>query len=122
MEAAVYIYGTNKDEKILLELDEIIEIIGKAQCEDGYLHTHIQINGIEHFSNRKYQILIGEMTRAGMNQPGKHSMALTELDNPPLDWVSMAKGFGVSGECVDTCEGLADAMKRGIATPGHVVI
>lgn len=54
MEAATYIYATNKDEKLLDELDEIIEIIGKAQEEDGYLHTHIQINGIGHFSNRKY--------------------------------------------------------------------
>ncbi|MBK1879671.1 glycoside hydrolase family 127 protein [Pelagicoccus mobilis] len=54
MEAATYIYATNKDQGILDDLDEIIEIIGEAQCEDGYMHTHIQINGIEHFSNRKY--------------------------------------------------------------------
>ena len=73
-------------------------------------------------SNRKYQILIGEMTRAGMNQPGKHSQALTELDNPPLDWVAIAKGFGVPGEVVSTCEDLADAMKRGMATPGPYLV
>ncbi len=73
-------------------------------------------------SNRKYQILIGEMTRAGLNQPGPHSMALTELNNPPLDWVAIAKGFGVPGVCVDTCEGLADAMQRAMATPGPNLI
>ena len=54
MEAACYVYGLNGDEKILADLDEIIEIIGKAQEDDGYLHAYIQIKGIEHFSNRKY--------------------------------------------------------------------
>ena len=62
------------------------------------------------------------MTRAGMNQPGEHSMALTQLDNPPLDWVAIAKGFGVPGEVVFTCEELAAAMKRGMATPGPYLV
>ena len=49
MEASVYIYGVNKDEKILKELDEIIEVIGMAQQEDGYLSTPITIKGIKPF-------------------------------------------------------------------------
>ncbi|MDQ8180300.1 beta-L-arabinofuranosidase domain-containing protein [Pelagicoccus sp. SDUM812005] len=54
VEAAVYVYAGNKDETLLKELDAIIEVIGQAQEEDGYLHTYIQTKGIEHFSNRKY--------------------------------------------------------------------
>ncbi|GAA5510829.1 glycoside hydrolase family 127 protein [Novipirellula caenicola] len=54
MEAAVYVYAVNKDQAIVDELDQVIEIIGKAQQADGYLHTNIQIDGIKHFSNRKY--------------------------------------------------------------------
>ncbi|WP_096084629.1 glycoside hydrolase family 127 protein [Agaribacterium haliotis] len=54
MEAACYIYGLNGEQKLLEELDEIIEVIAAAQEDDGYLHAYIQINGIEHFSNRKY--------------------------------------------------------------------
>lgn len=54
MEAACYMYGLNNDQKLLQEIDEIVDIIAKAQDEDGYLHAYIQINGIEHFSNRKY--------------------------------------------------------------------
>ncbi|MCM2371164.1 glycoside hydrolase family 127 protein [Aporhodopirellula aestuarii] len=54
MEAAVYIYAVNQDAKIIDELDEIIEVIAKAQEDDGYLHTNIQIDGTAHFSNRKY--------------------------------------------------------------------
>ncbi|WP_404309829.1 glycoside hydrolase family 127 protein [Neorhodopirellula lusitana] len=54
MEAAVYVYAVNQDSRIVDELDEIIEVIAKAQEDDGYLHTNIQIDGIAHFSNRKY--------------------------------------------------------------------
>lgn len=55
MEACMYIYSLTKDEALLKKLDEYIEWIGKAQEEDGYIHTHIQITeGAERFSNRKY--------------------------------------------------------------------
>jgi len=42
MESAAYVYANNKDESILKELDEIIEVIGKAQEDDGYLSTPVQ--------------------------------------------------------------------------------
>jgi DUF1680 family protein len=54
MEAATYVYAVNRDESIVQDLDEVIEIIGKAQEDDGYLHAYIQIKGVPHFSNRKY--------------------------------------------------------------------
>ncbi|MGB5667908.1 MAG: beta-L-arabinofuranosidase domain-containing protein [Maribacter sp.] len=58
MEASVYIYAVNKDEKIIKDLDEIIEIIGKAQLQNGYLSTPIIINkDLKPFSNRKYHEL-----------------------------------------------------------------
>lgn len=57
MEASMYLYGVNQDEKILAELDEIIEVIGKAQQPSGYLSTPITIKGIEPFSNRRYHEL-----------------------------------------------------------------
>lgn len=57
MEASMYVYGINKDQKILDELDEIIEVIGKAQQPDGYLSTRNTIEGIKPFSNRRYHEL-----------------------------------------------------------------
>ncbi|TMU57711.1 glycoside hydrolase family 127 protein [Flagellimonas algicola] len=58
MEASIYIYAVNKDEKIVQEMDEIINIIGKAQQENGYLSTPIIIReDLEPFSNRKYHEL-----------------------------------------------------------------
>ncbi len=55
MEAKMYIYGQTQDDKLLKELDEYIAIIGRAQEQDGYIHTHIQITeGADRFENRKY--------------------------------------------------------------------
>ncbi len=58
MEASTYIYAINKDERIVEELDEIIEVIAKAQEEDGYLSTPIIIReDIKPFTNRRYHEL-----------------------------------------------------------------
>ncbi|NKB71197.1 MAG: glycoside hydrolase family 127 protein [Candidatus Latescibacteria bacterium] len=57
MESAVYIYGGNKDGQIVADLDGIIDVIGKAQEDDGYLSTHVIINGFERFSNRQHHEL-----------------------------------------------------------------
>ncbi|MDO6760971.1 glycoside hydrolase family 127 protein [Tamlana sp. 2_MG-2023] len=61
MEAALYIYAINKDSKIVKEIDEYIEIIGKAQLENGYLQTQVSIPGKKPFSERKHH----EMYNAG---------------------------------------------------------
>ncbi len=58
MEASMYIYAVNKNEKIVQEMDEIIDIIGQAQQENGYLSTPIIIrDDLEPFSNRRYHEL-----------------------------------------------------------------
>ncbi len=44
MESAMYVYAINKDETIVRDLDEIIDVIGKAQEEDGYLSTQITLD------------------------------------------------------------------------------
>ncbi len=50
MESAMYVYANNKDAEILEELDEIIEVIGKAQADDGYLSTPVMTRGVERWS------------------------------------------------------------------------
>jgi len=45
MEAAMYIYAINQDQKTLDDLDEIIEVIGKAMCDDGYISTYVDLKG-----------------------------------------------------------------------------
>lgn len=57
MEAATYVYAINQDPAILKELDEIIQVIGMAQEDDGYLSTQIQLGDVPRFSNRQYHEL-----------------------------------------------------------------
>ena len=55
MEAATYVYAQNGDQALLKKLDEYIDIIGKAQMEDGYLQTQIQLRPeVDRYENRKY--------------------------------------------------------------------
>ncbi|NJB85954.1 hypothetical protein GGR26_001722 [Lewinella marina] len=50
MEAVVYLYALNHDERLLEELDGIIDIIARAQQPDGYLSTHTQIKDTPRYS------------------------------------------------------------------------
>ncbi|WP_152285648.1 glycoside hydrolase family 127 protein [Flavicella marina] len=54
MEASMYIYAQNKDKKILDEIDGYIDIIGKAQLENGYLQTAITLNNRKPFSEIRF--------------------------------------------------------------------
>ncbi|ADV47768.1 protein of unknown function DUF1680 [Cellulophaga algicola DSM 14237] len=55
MEAIMYVYGQNKDENLRKEIDDYILIIGKAQKENGYLQTQIQLYADRKpYENRKY--------------------------------------------------------------------
>jgi DUF1680 family protein len=43
LESAVFSYATTRDEKLDRQIDRIIEVIGKAQRDDGYIHTPVII-------------------------------------------------------------------------------
>ncbi len=54
LEAAAFVYATTRDEELDRRMDGIIETIGKAQREDGYIHTPVII------SQRQHQAEAGE--------------------------------------------------------------
>ena len=55
IEAKTYAYALTEDKKLLDEIDEYIDIIGKAQEPDGYLQTQIQLSkDADRYENRKY--------------------------------------------------------------------
>ena len=74
------------------------------------------------FSNRKYQILLGEMVGVGVTEPGPKAMDMLELDRPALDWVALAKGMGVEGGIATDAEELAKQMERGLSCEGPYLI
>jgi acetolactate synthase-1/2/3 large subunit len=52
-------------------------------------------------SNRRYGILQTELARAGIT-PGSQARRLTLLDDPPLDWIALARGYGVPATSATT--------------------
>ncbi len=56
------------------------------------------------FANRTYQILKGEFAGVEAGEPGRKALDMLNIDNPALDWVSLAKGMGVPGRAVESAD------------------
>lgn len=56
------------------------------------------------FANSAYKILQGEMTNVGVNSYGHNASQMLNLDQPKLDWCSLAKGLGVESGRATTIE------------------
>lgn len=72
-------------------------------------------------NNRSYKILQGEYRNVGA-RPGPTAMHMMELDNPPLNWVQLAKGMGVEAATADTMEHCADLIQQAFATDDPFLI
>lgn len=54
MEAASHLWGVTTDPALERRLDELIEVVGKAQDPDGYINTQIQLTGKQRWSRRRH--------------------------------------------------------------------
>jgi acetolactate synthase I/II/III large subunit len=72
-------------------------------------------------ANRTYNVVRTELMRAGVAVTG-HAAMLTSLENPPIDWVSLARGYGVAGERSATFRGLGAALDRALASDAPYLI
>ncbi len=73
-------------------------------------------------ANRAYRILGLELERAGDAPGGAATRALTTLEPPPIDWVSVARGLGVPGARAETAEALGDLLAAALHEPGPFLI
>jgi acetolactate synthase-1/2/3 large subunit len=73
-------------------------------------------------SNRSYNILNIEIARAGIEKPGPFAQTLTALKDPVLDWVQISRGMGVPAVAVDSCEALAQELKKALKEQGPHLI
>jgi len=73
-------------------------------------------------SNRAYRILQIEAARAGNVEPGKNARRLTELDHPAIDFVGLARGFGVPAVRVETADDLVKHLDRSLREAGPSLI
>lgn len=74
------------------------------------------------WSNRAYAILKHELTQVGASNPGRKATEMLSLDNPDLDWVSLARGMGVDGRRVSSMDELIAAFQAGLALRGPYLI
>jgi acetolactate synthase I/II/III large subunit len=73
-------------------------------------------------SNRRYHIVKMELERAGAASPGPQAESLTDLSRPVIDWLKIARGFGVPGVSVKTAEALAKELRRALGEAGPHLI
>ena len=73
-------------------------------------------------ANRSYRILQIEMARAGIAEPGPTARSLTDLGNPEISWVDLARGCGVPALRAESCDELISALGRSFAEPGPSLI
>jgi acetolactate synthase I/II/III large subunit len=69
-------------------------------------------------ANHGYRILQFELARAGQGQLGPAAAALTDLGDPRIDWVSLARGLGVPARQVGTAEELTAGLEWALAESG----
>jgi acetolactate synthase I/II/III large subunit len=74
------------------------------------------------FANRSYNILNVEYARLGVKEVGDIAASLFDIGNPDINWVDMAKSFGVPGASADTAEELSSLLEQSYKTPGPFLI
>jgi acetolactate synthase-1/2/3 large subunit len=74
------------------------------------------------FANRSYQILRHEMQNVGATNIGPIASTLLDIGSPDIDWLSLAKGFGVAAFRANSMDELSRAVDAGIAMRGPCVI
>lgn len=73
-------------------------------------------------ANHRYGVLQTELARSGVNVPVAASAALTSLDNPKIDWMALARGYGVPAHQVSDTAALRSTLASAIQAEGPRLI
>ncbi len=73
-------------------------------------------------NNGAYSVLNMELQRVGGEPPGPRAKAMLDLRRPDLDFVSLARGFGIEATRATTAEEFVSQLRAALATPGPAVI
>jgi acetolactate synthase I/II/III large subunit len=74
------------------------------------------------FANGTYNILRGELTNVGVQNPGPRAVDMLSIGRPDLDWVALARGMGVEAARARDCAELVKAMNAGLRSQGPYLI
>ncbi len=73
------------------------------------------------FANHKYQILRNEMSNVGAT-PGAKAEALMDIGSPRIDWVALARTFGIEAFRARTADEFVRHLQAGLAVQGPALI
>jgi acetolactate synthase-1/2/3 large subunit len=74
------------------------------------------------FANHAYRVLTNELARTHSLGGGKNAHQMLSIDDPRIDWVSIANGFGLSAVRCESAESFDAAFSRSMAEPGPTLI
>ena len=74
------------------------------------------------FANRTYAILHGEMRNVGVNEFGRNARRMLDIDEPAIDWVSLAKGLGVEAGRASTVAEFVKLLAGALSRKGPFLI
>ena len=74
------------------------------------------------YNNRSYAILNLELNRVGAEPPGPRAKAMLDLSGPDLDFVAIARGFGVPANRATSADDFVKQLERALAEPGPALI
>jgi len=74
------------------------------------------------FSNRSYAILKVELDRVGALETGERAASMFSLDDPAINWPSLAESLGVTGYNVTTVEDFTKALSESLVSEGPSLI
>ncbi|GAB5439520.1 MAG: acetolactate synthase large subunit [Falsiruegeria mediterranea] len=74
------------------------------------------------WANHSYQILRGELTNVGVQNPGPRAIDMLTLDRPRIDWIAQARAMGVDGVRIDSAEAFSDALEDAFDSTGPRLI
>lgn len=74
------------------------------------------------FSNRAYEILKIELDRVGALKTGPRAQSLFSLENPEINWISLAKSMGVKAKTTLTVEEFRNDFSIAVKEPGPTLI
>ena len=74
------------------------------------------------YNNGAYAVLEMEFGRIGTRTPGPKALDMLDLGRPDLDFVSLARGMGITASRATTAEEFADQLGRALAEPGPALV
>ena len=74
------------------------------------------------FSNRRYAILRMELARVGATASGRRALEMLDISPPEIDFVALARGFGVPATRPGTVDRFVADLERAFAEPGPHLI